>query len=135
MGLYDRNWYRDDVRNKGLIRHKKTRSRVSRYGPWIVAVLVPFVIYHLFPGFQSRVDTFWVNVKARYFTDTLGKQENSGTSSHVPQSTQPGSITPGSEVPPQPYNDRRFYRQPNNDPPFDWKREKTYTADNRKLLV
>ncbi|WP_119628038.1 hypothetical protein [Methylocaldum marinum] len=135
MGLYDRNWYRDEVCNRRLVRDKNTRRRVSRHGRWIAAVLIPFIIYHLFPDFQFKVDTFWASVKARYFTDTLDMQENSETSSDAPQPTEPGSISPRPEVPPQPYNDPRFYRKPNNDPPFDWKREKTRTADNRKLLA
>jgi|GEM_PF-3013896 len=131
MGLYERDWYRDEVRKKkNLGRHKKHRSTISYYASWILAILSPVVTYHLSPTFQYKVDALWENAKgmhsktvqAKAATPPATQRQQSPQQNRRPSVAQPIVI-------PQPY------QQPNTNSQIHERKPTSYAEENRRLLA
>jgi len=113
MGLYDRSWYRDEVRKNGSIDRKRNCNTVIRHGSWILIALSLFAAYLLSPSFQSKIGILWTNIKTTYFTDVQDKETPSAIPSHNPQQTIPNPLIRQPEVTPWPHQEPWYQRQPN----------------------
>jgi hypothetical protein len=137
MGLYDRDWYKDEVRKKkNLGRHKKHRSTISHYAPWILAILSPVVTYHLSPTFQYKVDTVWANAKAMHSKIAQAKATTPPSTQYQqrPQTIQSSSVAQPN-VTPRPYQEPNFYQQPDTHSQIRERKTRDYAEENRRLLA
>ncbi|MGX2039361.1 hypothetical protein ACWJKU_04400 [Methylocaldum sp. MU1018] len=116
MGRYDRSWYRDEIRKNGSARQKTNRNSLGRYGAWFLAILSPFAVYHLNPGFQSRIDALWANAKEMFFMEARGQAVPRNPS----RRTDPGSASPRPATPPS------YPKPPDGDSQTNEKKKKNY---------
>jgi hypothetical protein len=137
MGLYDRDWYKDEVRKKkNLGRHKRNRSTISHYAPWILAILSPVVTYHFSPTFQYQVDTLWANAKAMHSKTVQAKATTPpATQRHQPPRTIRSPSVAQPIVIPQPYQQPHFYQEPDTHSQIQERKTRDYAEENRRLLA
>lgn len=135
MGPHDRNWYRDEAQSKESIGRRKDCNAVSRYGPRLVAVMLPILAYYSSQSFQFEIDALWTELKTKYFSDMTESDRGPTGPVYKPGQSAPTPIPAKPEVKPRHHQSPWYYRQPNNDPPFDEEKIRSYTADNPQELA
>lgn len=135
MGLHDRNWYQDEARNKESVGYQKNRNIVSRYGTRLAVVMLPILAYYSSQSFQFEMDAFWTDLKTKYFSDIFESDNGPAGPVYKPDQSTPAPMPAKPEVTPRPRQSPWYYRQPNNDPPFDEEKIRNYMAEDPQQLA
>jgi hypothetical protein len=138
MRLHDRNRYRDEARNKESVGYRKNRNIVSRYGTRLAAVMLLILAYYSSQSFQFEMDAFWTDLKTKYFSDMFESDNGPAVPVYKPDQSTPPTPPPmptKPEVTPWPRQSPWYYRQPNNDPPFDEEKIRNYMAEDTQQLA